>query len=1173
VKNPYLIGNMNRNRFLTGFLCFLMASFMISSGMIVIFMGTANGTGTTEEETGIAGVERPLYFEWYDDWNFDPYIYTNYLTLTSVQVKTTSITPFMYVLVNSSIYSDISDELAIYATDVERTGLGCSIWTISDSADPAYIKGLLTSAYGSGLVGCFMVGDIPPAWYHIDGMWNATDHDIEDFPCDLFYMDMDGTWADTNSDGLYDSHTAGSGDLQAEIWVGRLKTDQMTGDEVTLIEEYFARNHEYRTGDLTFSKNALLYVDDDWAPRDWLRNEMDQAFDVMTYVHDKATTAKDSYLENITDNSYTAVHLMCHGSPGGHCFKIPSGPDSIWEPGGDIYSATIKNIDDNILFYNLFVCSSARYTSNNYLAGWYVQSGDTLVALGSTKTGSMLNDQEFYNPITDSKTIGDSFQDWFEASLSNDPSEATDEWFMGMTIIGDPTIRISGKFQVTINTPGLPAGTFEDVVHYTEDGTPKTGDIVNGVWSGICDYTSQVWVDATIVGSTYTTDEQTSFTVVEPFTEVVQYYQQYQVDITFTGLTAAHPTTVHYVDDGDAKTISAWDGAPFSQLCDHGSTVWVEDPVIVTTNEERYCTEDTEVTSWVVNADVSANVEYYHQYGIHLVVDTIGVEDMDTTNDVSALYVSTGHSLGVALYDGYAPVLWADEGTDVTISLRSSASTSLHRWQTDDALTYTASGPLDKYIPYYEQYLMEIISHGLTDVSYQGTASYVQFGDSLTGNYYDLSGWQDWCDVSTTLSWDQIVAGPPCERYHNPGETDITVVEDEIINVYYHTEYKITIAAEGLPETEVSVVTIGVADPSPSDDVAGGDQADYQVTLSSPTFSWTNWVHADTTLTATELVEIAANEKYILICWTIDGSRYAPPSVNAEWSCLTYTAHYLGLKKEMSVDEADLTDSVMVHLTISAGDIFTPDDMLNISDELPNEFSFVMGSATLDGVPYVPYVVVEIDAILNQRLVFHDLAVTDHEIWFEIRVNRAYASDTDVINSAFVDLHLEGMDPMTLGVEDILTIHPYIGPTLSSSTDGPAVVMVGIEVCWEFTFIVKNNFNYPMMDAVLRDHFGAELCHLPDTLMANLMTSPDVTIGPGAAGQVRLTWTIDQIDEGEAFMLQITLCTGVNPGGNQEYSSDGWHALDSGALLKWDNERGKQMSLKAPRLWVYAEEY
>gem|GEM_PF-2472107 len=1071
----------------------------------------------------------------------------------------------MHVMVESEVYPSISDELAIYAADVERTGLGCAIWTVEETTDPTVIRSQLQGAFPEGLDGCLLVGNISAAWYHIHALWSDLTWDIEDFPCDLFYMDLDGDWDDSDSDGFYDAHTDGVGDIQPEIWVSRLKTDRLNGNEVDHLEAYFDKNHGYRTGAITFSPDALCYVDDDWEYWSSIyENSVEQAFNPVTLVDDKAITSKSDYMMRL-HSSFTAVHVMCHGNPGSHTFKVPDGDESVWEGVSVGTVSDISTLDDNVLFYNLFICSSGRYTSDNFLAGWYVQSGDTLAATASTKTGGMLDELAFYTSIGDGSSVGDSFHSWLELSLES--SSDSIPWYMGMAIIGDPTIRLSGKFPVSIEAGGLPSGTFDNAVFYVEDGMPKLGDIVDGHWDGQCDHGSVLIVDGSLDGG-YTTDDPTQFTVVEPFTQGIDYYHQHQVDITFTGLTTAHPTTVHYVDHGDVKTFSAWDGAPFSRLCDHGTTVWVEDPVIVSAYEERYRSEYDETTSWVVNTDVSVNVDFYHQYGVILEVETVGVEEMDMFNDVIALYESSGHSSGASLYDGFAPVLWLDAGTEVTISLFSHDSTASHRWRTDDVLTYTASGPRREHLQYYEQYLMDIVSDGLASISYQGTANFVQFGDPMTGSYWNMDEWVDWCDVSTILSWDQIVSGPPCERYHNPGETSLLVAEGETIFVHYHTEFKITIVAEGLPDTEESVITIGVADPSVSDDVAGGDQTEFEVTLSSPTDSWTDWVHEDTELEATEFVEVADNEKYQLICWTVGGDRYAPPSVDADWPCMTYTAHYIGLKKEMSADEAWLTDPVMVHLVISCSSCIEIGDMLQLVDELPNELSFVVGSATLDGAPVTPTLGVITAPVKYQVLTFEDLEAGGHDIWFEVRVNRAYATDRSISNQANMDIELDELEPMSLGVLYALTVHPYAGPTLSSSIDGPTVVTMGTRTCWEFTFIVKNNFNYRMLQAVLRDYFGAELDFDPDSVMANLVTSPALTYASGEGSQVRLTWCIGTLEKGEAFMLQVTLCTDVNNGGAQEFSSDGLHALDSGALLKWLNNKGKQQSLLAPRIWV-----
>ncbi|GAJ16437.1 unnamed protein product, partial [marine sediment metagenome] len=77
------------------------------------------------------------------------------------------------------------------------------------------------------VTGAVLIGDLPVAWfYHI--------HDIagnyeEEFPCDLFLMDLDGEWNDTNGDGMYDIHTNGSGDTAPEIYVGRIDASNIPG--------------------------------------------------------------------------------------------------------------------------------------------------------------------------------------------------------------------------------------------------------------------------------------------------------------------------------------------------------------------------------------------------------------------------------------------------------------------------------------------------------------------------------------------------------------------------------------------------------------------------------------------------------------------------------------------------------------------------------------------------------------------------------------------------------------------------------------------------------------------------------------------------------------------------------------------------------------------------------
>jgi uncharacterized repeat protein (TIGR01451 family) len=648
--------------------------------------------------------------------------------------------------------------------------------------------------------------------------------DHEEFPIDLFYMDLDGTWTDGDTDGMYDNHT---GTVAPEIWIGRLKADDMVDPEDDLIENYFDKNHAYRTGSLSLPQRALEYVDEDWAGGGGIWDPaIENAYPTKTLIED-ASTNSTNYV-NLLSGGWSFVHLMCHGSTGRHTFKVPDPANAskmIWD--GRVYGYAsspglgqfvYRTLDPPVFFYNLFVCSGARFTSTDYLAGWAIFT-DTygLAAVGSTKTGSMRAFSDFYTPLGAGRTMGDAFQDWFVTH-----GESSRPWYYGMAFIGDPTLRVSGKHQMTINTPGLTAAT--GVVHYVEDGVAKTGNIVGGSWSG---------------------------------------------------------------------------------YSDHGTTLSIDD--IVTVNgDTRLVTIDT------------------------------------------------------------------------------------HSWSVAEPRTFTVN--------YYLQFLMEVSSTGgLLTASYSGTTEYTSFATSQTGSYYDGANWSGWCDIGSVLSASQIVLGPPNKRYHTLDPFSWTVTAPAAYVLSYHEEYKVTIMAEGLPDTLATNVTIGSANPSPSDDVSGGDVTNYVVTLDlANSFTWNNWVHPNTDLTATDALTVSDNEKYILVCWTQDGTRLAPPTISADTAGSTYTAHYAGVKKTMSLDVAELCNTINVTIEISNPSALNASDTVTVVDDLPNELSFVKTSAEVDGTPYDPGYTPDPTPELHEQLEFTVDGAGKHTITFEVKVNRAYAEPMQI---------------------------------------------------------------------------------------------------------------------------------------------------------------------------------
>lgn len=98
---------------------------------------------------------------------------------------------------------------------------------------PEELRAWLSDMHADGLQGVVLVGDLPVAWVMMD---NAFTRDSETFPCDYFYMDLDGLWQDLwigypsagipGSDGKYDTwDTSG---MAPEIYCARIITSKTT---------------------------------------------------------------------------------------------------------------------------------------------------------------------------------------------------------------------------------------------------------------------------------------------------------------------------------------------------------------------------------------------------------------------------------------------------------------------------------------------------------------------------------------------------------------------------------------------------------------------------------------------------------------------------------------------------------------------------------------------------------------------------------------------------------------------------------------------------------------------------------------------------------------------------------------------------------------------------------
>jgi hypothetical protein len=328
------------------------------------------------------------------------------------------------VLVDKALYNAVSGSINQYVLDIARDGYFGTIHVVQGGS-PVDIRTYINKLRPKPR-GVLLVGSISVPWYEI-----GTDQ----FPCDLYYMDINGTWNDPDGNGKFNAH---SGDLNPEIWVGRLYTPTNNGNDAALINDYFLRNHKFRSGLLGHFHSALAYVDDDWTGfNNCAFDQMFSASDITTYTNPGLTDA-DLYKAEV-NSARSWVQLCAHSWPQGHAFTVGASKEYIETP----YFRDLN--PPNAHFYNLFCCGPGKFTTSDYLAGWYIfdkTGGGTnlgLTAIASAKSGSMLFFEDFYKPLGQGKVIGDAFVDWWKAR-GPDHEEWEKEWFYGLVLLGDPTL-------------------------------------------------------------------------------------------------------------------------------------------------------------------------------------------------------------------------------------------------------------------------------------------------------------------------------------------------------------------------------------------------------------------------------------------------------------------------------------------------------------------------------------------------------------------------------------------------------------------------------------------------------------------------------------------------------------------------------------------------------------
>jgi hypothetical protein len=353
--------------------------------------------------------------------------------------------PYFMVIADHLVYDSLRNELQKYSEDIHTIyGYGILVDTVANGS-PIQIKDLIKTYYDSlSINGVLFVGDIAEAYFETQNDHNSIGN-YQVWPCDLYYMDMDGVWADTLQNGIFDSH---SGNCVPEINFGRISTKGMTeleendSQKFKALKKWFENVHSYWwNASFQSETKSLRYTDQDWVNSinintpEFLKISGRVNTDSISYGG--SDFSKDDYLQRIMSNNYRFTQLASHSTSVIHRFSNNE----------DIYAWEILDASSSNLGYNLFCCSACNWEApsiSGYMGGSYLfNNKKTIVVVGTTKIGSMEQMDKFYKSFGNKISIGLSMKKWWESIFNTNYSTNTRIWwFYGMTLLGDPNFYL-----------------------------------------------------------------------------------------------------------------------------------------------------------------------------------------------------------------------------------------------------------------------------------------------------------------------------------------------------------------------------------------------------------------------------------------------------------------------------------------------------------------------------------------------------------------------------------------------------------------------------------------------------------------------------------------------------------------------------------------------------------
>ncbi|HEX6271870.1 MAG TPA: malectin domain-containing carbohydrate-binding protein [Polyangiaceae bacterium] len=357
------------------------------------------------------------------------------------------------LVVDQAFRAPLQVELDRLAADIGSEMSACVPFVATSSAaTPQSVRASLKSLHQtSGLVGAVLVGDVPIA-YGADPLPTVTDAYYERF--------NDNVWPDANGNGVFDAFQDLNGNGQWDsltepsfseevpsrernIWTGRLTppASQPLATRITQLRSYLSRNHAYRTGQKTYAQGMVYF--DSWAHNELPGGEYEldpatnqanaQSFYTGAWLFTAPVSQGLSVVWNNDLNAQTSSWLTLQSQSREYAFLKVHGAEMLQQfgPSHFLDFSHYQSTPSRAAFVNLASCGNGGFASVDYLAGWVLFAGETLVVKANTQI-LFLTGFPAAGPAERLLAKGLRFGEIRKASFELDLA----------TVFGDPTLRM-----------------------------------------------------------------------------------------------------------------------------------------------------------------------------------------------------------------------------------------------------------------------------------------------------------------------------------------------------------------------------------------------------------------------------------------------------------------------------------------------------------------------------------------------------------------------------------------------------------------------------------------------------------------------------------------------------------------------------------------------------------